>query len=217
MTEKRRQEIYRSVFSTMIVYNAASLPLDVKQLCRNMGIELLPLSEITANAGLTEDEVFDIRGNKDGCANSYKDHKVIAYNDSQIEGRIRFTICEEIFHFVLGHTEDPRFCIFSQKYDESTYQTYEEEARTGAGLILCQPQYFFANPDKLSPNNLEQLCGITGKCAVVRYDILTKFQASICKNPLFNQLPMPKVKGTTLKEFEHFSGQSLSWDSVIGL
>lgn len=217
MTEKRRQEIYRCVFSTMLVYHAVSLPLNVEQLCWNMGIELRPLSKIIADTGLTKNEVFKIWGNRDGAANVYKTHKIISYNDFQTQGRVRFTICEEIFHFVLGHTEDPQFCIFSQEYQESTYQIYEEEARTGAGLILCQPQYFFATPGSLTPENMEQLCGITGQCAIVRCDILKRFKASICKNPLFSQLPIPQVNSSSQKRTEFCRGQALEWDSVVGL
>lgn len=72
MTEKRRQEIYRCVFSTTLVYHAVSLPLNVEQLCRNMGIELRPLSKIITDTGLTKNEVFKIWGNRDGPQMSIK-------------------------------------------------------------------------------------------------------------------------------------------------
>lgn len=215
MTEKRQQKIYSSIFSTMLAYKALTLPLDIKRLCRDMGIKLCPLSQIMADTGLSQQQIFDIWGNEDGAVSTYKDRHIIGYNDYQIEGRIRFTICEEICHIILGHTEDPRFCVFNQEYSECTYQIYEKEARSGAGLILCQPQFFFANPDMLTPDNLVQLCGITKKCAVVRCDILTKFKTSICNNPLFPLLPIPRIQSTLSELSQKTIGYALDWNSVI--
>lgn len=142
MTEKRRQEVYGRVFTTMLQYKAFSLPLDINRLCKDMGIELRPLSRIIQDTGLSAQAVFDIWGNEDGAVNAYQHRHIIAYNDFRHPGRIRFTIGEEIGHVICGHTEDPRFCVFNQTYSENTYKAYEEEARMSGGLILCQPQYF---------------------------------------------------------------------------
>lgn len=216
MTERRRQEVYGLVFAAMLCYKALSLPLDIEQLCKDMGIELRPLSQITRKTGLTKREIFDIWGNKDGAVCAYQHHYIIAYNDLQPSGRVRFTLGEEICHIICGHVEDCRFTMFNQTYSEGTYQQYEEEARIGAGILLCQPQYFFANLDLLTPDRLAQMCGITGQCAIVRCDILSRFRSSICRNPLFSKLPMPRINTYDRKRVNPAREHFLDWDSAIG-
>lgn len=206
ITNKRCQQVYTAIFSTMIANNALSLPLHIDKLCDSLGIELCPLSSIVAGAGLSEQEIFDIWGNEDGAVMQCNGHNKIAYNDSLPKGRKRFSICEEISHVVLRHVEDSRFNVFNQSYGNRIYREYEEEARIGAGLLLCQPQYFFLHRDLLTPSSVSYLCDITNKCAEVRCDVLSRFETSIKSNPLFHLLPQPKV----LRKIG-----PLGWDSVI--
>lgn len=193
MTSERHQQIYTTIFEAMLSHHALSLPLQVNALCDSLGLELYPLSKITSSIGLHEEAVFRIWGNKDGTVMQFNDRTKIAYNDSLPRGRIRFTICEEISHFLLGHVNNPDFNVFNQQYASSTYRQYEEEARIGAGLLLCQPQFFYTNTELLEPILMSYLCDITGPCAEVRCDILTKFRASITCNPIFRLLPQPSV------------------------
>lgn len=207
ITNERCQQIYTAIFSIMIANNALSLPLHTGDLCNSLGIELCPLSDIVSGTGLSEGAIFDIWGNKDGAVMQSEGHNKIAYNDHQPRGRIRFTICEEISHVVLRHVEDSRFNVFRQSYGERIYLEYEEEARVGAGLMLCQPQYFFLHRDLLTPSSVSYLCDITTKCAEVRCDVLSRFESSITSNPLFHVLPQPKV----LRKVE-----PLEWNAEIG-
>lgn len=206
ITNERCQQVYTSIFSIMIANNALSLPLHIGKLCDSLGIELCPLSDIIAGTGLSEQAIFDIWGNEDGAVMQFGGRNKIAYNDSLPKGRRRFTLCEEIAHVVLRHVEDPRFNVFNQSYRRRIYLEYEEEARIGAGLMLCQPQYFFLHRDLLTPSSVSYLCDITNKCAEVRCDVLSRFETSITSNPLFHLLPQPKV----LRKIE-----PLVWDSVI--
>lgn len=160
MTNERCQQVYTAIFSTMIANKALSLPLHVDKLCDSLGIELCPLSDIVAGTGLSKQELFDIWGNEDGAVMQFNGHSKIAYNDSLSKGRRRFTICEEISHVVLRHVEDSRFNAFNQSYGKQIYREYEEEARIGAGLMLCQPQYFFLHRELLTPSSVSYLCDI---------------------------------------------------------
>lgn len=194
MTNERHQQIYTAIFSAMISSGVSSLPLHVKSFCHSLGLELCPLSEIIKSTGLSKDDVFGLWGNKDGAIMQFEHQTKIAYNDSLSRGRMRFTICEEASHFILKHVEDSRFNVFNQKYDNRLYQRYEEEARIGAGLLLCQPQYFFKNMDMLTPSTVAYLCDISEPCAEVRCGVLTRFKASIMSNPLFRRLPQPEIR-----------------------
>ena len=194
MTYERQQQIYSAIFSVLISMGTIPLPLNVGKLCSHLGIELCPLSQITAATGLTDNQVFQLWGNKDGVCMHYGDQRKIAYNNHRSRGRTRFTICEEICHFLLGHTLDPRFNMFDQRYDAHTYQRYEEEARMGAGLLLCQPQFFYRHMELLTPDALAYLCDISGCCAEVRCNVLTRFKGAITQNPLFYELPQPELK-----------------------
>lgn len=193
ISNSRQQQIYTAIFSAMIINNAFSLPLHIGKLCDNLGIELCPLSDIVVGTGLSERAIFDIWGNEDGAVMQSCGHSKIAYNDSRPKGRRRFTICEEIAHVVLRHVEDSRFNVFHQSYGNQIYLEYEEEARVGAGLMLCQPQYFYLHRDLLNPSSVSYLCEITSKCAEVRCDVLSRFEASIKSNPLFYLLPQPEI------------------------
>lgn len=207
ITNSRQQQIYTAIFSAMITNNALSLPLHIGKLCNRLGIELCPLSDIIADTGLSKQAVFDIWGNEDGAVMQFDGHSKIAYNDFLSKGRRRFTLCEEISHVVLRHVEDSRFNAFNQSYGSRIYREYEEEARIGAGLLLCQPQYFFLHRDLLTPSSVSYLCDITNKCAEVRCDVLSRFEASIKSNSLFHLLPQPRI----LRKIE-----PLEWNAEIG-
>lgn len=194
MTYKRQQQIYSAIFSTIISVGTISLPLDVEELCSALGIELCRLSDIIEGTGLSSEDVFHIWGNMDGVCMHHGSYRKIAYNDYLPHGRTRFTICEEIAHFIIGHTKDQRFNIFDQQYDPNTYKRYEEEARMGAGLLLCQPQYFYRHTDLLTPSAVAYLCDITSSCAKVRCDILARFKRDIIQHPLFYALPQPELQ-----------------------
>lgn len=222
MMNSKCQQIYTSIFSVIIEHSDVfSLPLDVTTLCKRLGIQLCPLSEIISGTGLSKESLFQIWGNHDGVLTAYRGQSKIAYNDNQSILRTRFTICEEIAHFICGHLDNPQFRLFNQEYDAATYQEYEEAGRIGAGLLLCQPQFFYHHPNLLNPTDLAKLCKITPSCAKVRYDVFTRFKTSITSNPLFPLLPQPKISYPLFSQIccqprQSRRGYALEWDSVIG-
>lgn len=190
-TEKEREDIYTRVFSFLIAHNI-QIPVDIKQLCMLLNIELVPLSKIENATGLSMWDIFELWGNQDGTANvdysqGRKTYK-IAYND-YTSRRSMFTIAEEISHIILGHLEDSSFSIFFQTYKNETYLKYEEEARIAAGLLICPPKFFYKNEKNLNEAKLSDLCHITKKCAHVRIDVLNKFRDEISMHPLYAKLP----------------------------
>ena len=207
MTNEQLQTVYTAVFTIMIEHWTvfSRFPTDVETLCFELGIELCPLSTITESTGLTDIEVFEIWGNEDGVLMQYNGTPKIAYNDLKPRQRIRFTIAEEITHYILGHADDPRFNIFSQQYDSGTYSLYEESGRAGAGIILCQPQYFFQHPEHFNTLALSSLCDVSWGCAEVRCDVFRRFRFSITSNPLYGKLPHPWVSQAQIARIIRFA------------
>ena len=191
-TEKERKDIYTRVFSFLIDHDIHVIPIDMKQLCVLLNIELVPLSQIENDTGLSIWDVFEIWGNEDGvanvdCSQGRKTYK-IAYNDYTSQ-RSMFTLAEEISHIVLGHLEDPSFCIFSQTYKDEIYLKYEEEARIAAGLLICPPNFYYDNEKYLNEKTLSEFCHISTTCAHTRIGVLNRFREEINSHPLYSKLP----------------------------
>ncbi len=193
MTIECRQQLYSTIFRFMIVHHIDDIPIELAPLCKKIGVELIPLTRITAESDLSPNEIFDIWGNSDGVVHRYQDRHCIAYNDTVSSGRKRFTICEELSHMILGHTQDTRFDIRQQNYCPATYRRYEEEARIGAGILMCNPKFFYQYESELTPRQLAELCGLTLCCANTRFQILKKYKSEILQNPDYIDLPQPKL------------------------
>lgn len=192
MTIEQQQSLYTKIFATMLEQADLflTLPLSVERLCDALGIDLYPLSELTERAKVSERDLLQAWGNEDGVVMEYNGRAKIAYNDGKPYQRQRFTICEEVSHYILGHTKDPRFNAFNQSYDLSTYRKYEEEARTGAGLYLCPPQFFYEYPSFFNEQDISFYCDVSGDCARTRFDTLKRFEPVIKSNELFDYLPV---------------------------
>lgn len=195
ITPKRRRTLYTKTFRFMLENKVKSVPLDLNNLCNSCGVELIPLSQITKETGLTKAEVFAIWGNQDGAVNAYNGIHRIAYNDCCCTGRTRFTICEELGHIICDHTNDPEFNIFAQAYSNEKYSCYDEEARLVAGFLVCHPKFFYTYEKMLSPQLLSTICEITLPCASARYDILQKYRKEVESTIAYRSLPIPKVLG----------------------
>ena len=169
-------------------------PLKIESLCKSLGVDLIPLTRIVSDTSLTEEDIFSIWGNEDGVIQRCGNRHRISYNDTVRLGRSRFTLCEELSHMILGHTKDSKFSLSNQQYDLSTYHQYEEEARIGAGILLCNPKFFYFYQSLLQPNLLANICKITPQCARIRYDILKKYKSEITSNKVYPFLPLPEFK-----------------------
>jgi hypothetical protein len=184
-TLKRRQELYSQMLGFMNKNKANVVPLDIFALCRRVGIRLVKLSELSWACGISPGEAFSVWGNEDGVICLYEGRHTIVYNDSKPLRRIRFTLCEEIAHMVFGHTADPDFMVFRQHYDQEKYALYDEEARIGAGLLVCHPKLYYAHKRILTPENLSEICNITLPCAKARCEIFDRYELEIRYNQVY--------------------------------
>ncbi len=199
--EGRRIEIYNIAFKFLIDNRITTIPVWTEELCQNLNIELVKLSDIVRSTKFSKEEIFSFWGNEDGVLHSYKGKCKIAFNDEKSIKRQRFTIMEEISHKVLGHIFDDRFNIFSQTYDEPTYRRYEEEARMCAGIILCPPQFYYDVYHKMMPKNLfKVIYNVSEPCAATRIDILSKFEYEIKRCELYKSLPKVVVDNDYIAE-----------------
>ena len=203
-TPERRQELYSMMLQFMRLHKLNTVPLDLSSVCRAAGADLVPLSKIIEETGLTESEVFHIWGNEDGAVNAYKGRHRIAYNDKMPFGRVRFTLSEELSHMIFGHTKDPDFNIFFQKYASGKYAQYEEEARLGAGFLVCHPRFYYTYRRILNPQHLSEICKITLPCAVTRCDVYNKYEEEITQNMAYRFSPIPGTRAD-LRAYERRS------------
>lgn len=196
--KSERFEVYNTVFKFMIEHNIHSVPVKAVEIANLIDAELIPLSTLAKQSGLSSEDIISVLGSHDGVTCAYHTqnknvHKII-YNDKQSKERIRFTCLEECSHILLGHTEDPRFGIFSQSYEEMVYQKYEKLARIAAGLFLCPPQLYFKYKSNLSTGALMEMCDISEACAKVRKGTLLRFESEIKAHPLYSALPTINCK-----------------------
>lgn len=140
------------------------LPVDVLAICRACGIAVRPLSWYTQQ-GMDPEALFTIWGNTDGVAATCEGRSVINYNDQTPHNRARFTLSEELMHILLGHTSDPRFCIFSQDFDPVVYEQYEREAKTAAGMLLFPASLYLRHRLTASDAAFAHVCDISEACA----------------------------------------------------
>ena len=158
----------REVIEELLHFQCAhgyALPLNIEALCRTLGLELCPLSAIVRGSGMSAEEVCAFWGNPDGALQRLGGRFVISYNDARPARRQRFTLCEEVSHWLLGHLDEPGFSVFSQDYREEVYRRCEEEARLAAGMLLCPPRWFFAHEKELGERALMRRCGVSLACA----------------------------------------------------
>lgn len=200
LNEAERNKVYEKIFRFLIQYDSSGInihPFSVEHACAILDTELTPLSQIIACTGMRDQDIFSLWGNEDGTVNAWCEkeqfHIRIAYNDHQKIERQRFTICEELSHIILGHIYDQTFNVFNQNYQDDIYAKYDCEARAGAGLLLCNPKFYYQNKNSLTLETLEGICSITPSCAKVRRDVFDRFQDEIINFPLYHSLPAPKV------------------------
>ena len=163
MMTEREKEVVR-LADELVRRHGLTLPVDVAALCPLYGARLYTLSELE-RCGMDSETVFALWGNRDGVAMASRRGRSIGYNDRAAEARIRFTLAEELMHLLLGHTEDPRFFVGEQSYDEETYARYEAEAKHGACMLLVPPTVYFRYRALYGPAAVARLCRVSRACA----------------------------------------------------
>lgn len=198
-TPERRQVLYSKMLRFMIDHKVNSIPADLPEVCARAGVDLVPASKISRDIGMPVDDIFALWGNLDGTTNSFGGRYRITYNDAQPMGRMRFTICEELAHIIYGHIDDPEFSVDSQSYSNDKYALYDEEARLGAGFLICHPKFFYTYERYLMPQHLSELCGISLQCAKARHEIYLKYKPEITANMTYQFTGLPRSKVSVRK------------------
>jgi len=104
----RFEEIKKTVADIVARYSISSIPVDVFDLAKKLGIRVVPFSEVSEYVW-NKIRSFGIPDNIDGfflMAEKYgREVPFIYFDDSRSRGRIRFTMLHEIGHFILNHKE----------------------------------------------------------------------------------------------------------------
>ena len=140
-------------------------PVDIRRFYSLFRIRCFSDSELFEE-GMTKQDIFNTVRNNDGGIlydPSSGIHTVI-YNDRCAETRQRFTMAEELMHFILYHTRQPGFGVSNPDFDEEVYARFEEEAKTCAGFVLCPPDYYNRHR-RMRTSALAAACGISEACA----------------------------------------------------
>lgn len=154
LSDSRYEDIKQDIVKMYIDNGISTIPIDVYDLCSRLGYILKPYSSLGLDKAkkistLSEDGFNRLEDGKD----------VIYYNDSKIEGRIRFTIMHEIGHIIRKHKQ---FSVLA-----------ETEANWFAAYSLCPPPIV----DKLEITDYEDLISkfnITNDCA---YNSMSRYIA----------------------------------------
>lgn len=197
MRNKRneRYEIYTKVFELLLMKEIDDTVAPLEKICELYGIVLIPLSAIIKATGLKEKDVFALWGNKDGCINLLrKNDKIqlkISFNDKFTfnNQRYRFTIAEEIMHYVLGHYKYKMYYSnFPELWDEDLYQKHDEAARIAAGFLLCPPPLVYETPADIKEPFIENFCELSRPCVKARIGITNTYMDEIKSHPLYSDL-----------------------------
>ena len=101
------EKIVKLIIDIYIDYNITSVPIDEKEICRKMGLKLLPYSAYTGK----EQELLRKRSEDGFFSPATKiTPNAIYYNDSiTSHGKIRYTIFHEVKHFSNGDEYDMEY------------------------------------------------------------------------------------------------------------
>lgn len=145
LSDSRYEDIKQDIVKMYIATGISTIPINVYDLCGRLGYVLKPYSSLGEEKAKKVSEII-----KDGFNRNEDGKDVIYYNDSKIEGRIRFTIMHEIGHIIRKHKQ---FSVLA-----------ETEANWFAAYSLCPPPIV----DKLEITDYEDLMikfNITNDCA----------------------------------------------------
>ncbi|MDD4688383.1 MAG: ImmA/IrrE family metallo-endopeptidase [Eubacteriales bacterium] len=178
-------------------YNITSLPVDVFDLARKMGIKVLPYSNSRLLMRLLG--VYRLRKKNDGLYMRFIKRRYIFYDDSvKSQGRLRFTIAHELGHDVLGHTGRGAVMIprCAERNREGVFGGYETEANIFASRLLA-PSGVLHSMNITSAEDISQLCGISHEAATYRAERL----ATLNKRNMYN---VSELERDAMERFKNF-------------
>ena len=176
MTESEQRALWlANLLQERHVYK---LPVNPLRIARAYGIRVQTASDYIS-AGMDEQELFEVWGNRDGCAMAAGRDFLICYNDKQPPNRQRFTAAEELCHILLGHVRDARFRVGTQEFDREIYLEYEREAKTAAGLLLMPASTYLRLRYAYPLQELAWACRISEDCARMTAAFIARNEAEL--------------------------------------
>ncbi|MCC8192469.1 MAG: ImmA/IrrE family metallo-endopeptidase [Ruminococcus sp.] len=95
--------VARKIIDIYIDYGIDSFPIDEKEICRKLGIKLLPYSDFPSEISTISNDAFYIPPTN-------QNPPIIVYNDKiTSEGRKRFSIFHELKHYVCNENEETKY------------------------------------------------------------------------------------------------------------
>ena len=155
----------------IIDYNVSSLPVDVFNLCKRMGIHTVSYEKAAETIQLHSLSKYTI--DNDGFTVILNGHYVIFYDDTiQPIGRMRFTLAHELGHIVLGHllTESVscRSGITLWNNGETQEPNDLEKSANIFSSRLLSPACVLRALNIHKPKDIANLCGLSDTAAKVR-------------------------------------------------
>lgn len=192
INEAARCRVYDKIYAFMVEHGVNCTPTPVLELCTQLGIRVVTTRQLVA-AGFNQAFLYRHWGNTDGVLETYYDargglHVAICINDEAHADRQRFTLYEELSHYILEHYQDDRCNRNSPAFHTAYYNNCEEEARIAAGILACPPPILYEGLIPNEPMAISCFCNIGYHCSNVRYEILGKYKQELTSRPLYGQL-----------------------------
>lgn len=163
-----------------------SLPVDIVQIVRNNGIQLLKNSQAK-----------ELRSGEAGISVFDGTQWYIVYDDSVSLGRKRFTVAHEIGHIFLGH---PLVAGFHARTTGGKLPQTENEANIFASRFLA-PACVLWGLNAHTAAEISRFCEISAESAEIR----AKRMAELYKRNMFLTSPLER---RVYSQFEKFIGQN---------
>lgn len=191
----RRQEIKNTVLSALNHASVASLPVNIKAICKSyINIRLIPFSLQMKKRNLTYKEMVDYCETSDACADYYQKFGcyIIYYNDIDktkliYSNRYRWSIAHELGHILLNHHKTAcKIRLVRQSLSRAEYNYFEKEADYFAQLLLVPHAALYA----LNVKNaflIKHLCQISEPAAHKRFREYNEWMRNISKSNKYDR------------------------------
>ncbi|MCD7884549.1 MAG: ImmA/IrrE family metallo-endopeptidase [Lachnospiraceae bacterium] len=119
------ERMSKIVIDVYLDYGITSFPVDEKEICRKLGVKLLPYSDFPEIVKKVSDDAFYVPPTTDNPP-------IIFNNDlEKNEGRRRYSVFHELKHFVCGDTEETL-------YDENMADFFARYFMCPIPVLICR-------------------------------------------------------------------------------
>lgn len=151
-------------------YHIDTLPVDIRSLCNRMGIVL---HSYASGENLIEQYRLQPFTSLDGFSTILKNNYVIFYNQAvRPVGRIRFTVCHEIYHIIIGdvrkNTVACRNSVTCWNHGEQQPTNPVERAANIFASRLLAPACVLHVLGIRETDKIANLCGLSHTAASIR-------------------------------------------------